>query len=55
MDEQIDVREVLAHMSPGARVEWDLAVERWQNARLRARVAELENAGAPTTPPEPTP
>lgn len=49
-DQPVDVREVIAEMDELGRAKWDVAVERWQNRKLRARLAEVENQSAPTGP-----
>jgi hypothetical protein len=53
----IDVAEVLAELDDAGRTKWDLAVARVQNRHLLRRIADLENAQAPTSRsavPDPT-
>lgn len=41
-ERELDLQEVLDHLSPNGRLEWELAVERAKNARLLAELAEHE-------------
>ena len=45
MDMELGIEEILAHLSPTGKLEWDLAIKRAENDRLYAELAAKNGAG----------
>ena len=44
MDMELNIEEILAHLSPTGKLEWDLAIKRAENDRLYAELAARNGA-----------